>query len=217
MTKSLLHTSYEAILLKERDRLFSQSNANEWLQKLEQLGEHGIHKRSTLVLMVALAATHKWLHDANRVERYRVLVKLSKRKLPTPVAKRVLTERKQISNNGVSAFETRLWLGYTKKNYRGWISYPDFRELEPLLALVTRGARTPSDSSDFETRFHRMRLRAYRLSRKTGYQPHIRQGELEFTRIPYLIFYMEQADHIDVWRVLHAERDIPAWIQAPQG
>ena len=36
-------------------------------------------------------------------------------------------------------------------------------------------------------------------------------------RFPYLIFYMEQADHIDVWRVLHAERDIPAWIQAPQG
>lgn len=36
-------------------------------------------------------------------------------------------------------------------------------------------------------------------------------------RFPYLIFYMEQADHIDVWRVLRAERDIPAWIQAPQG
>ena len=27
---------------------------------------------------------------------------------------------------------------------------------------------------------------------------------------PYLIFYVECADHIDVWRVLHAQRDIPA-------
>lgn len=32
------------------------------------------------------------------------------------------------------------------------------------------------------------------------------------TRYPYLIFYVEQDDHIDVWRVLHAERDIPAWM-----
>ncbi|PKO73176.1 MAG: plasmid stabilization protein [Betaproteobacteria bacterium HGW-Betaproteobacteria-17] len=29
---------------------------------------------------------------------------------------------------------------------------------------------------------------------------------------PYLIFYVERADHIDVWRVLHAQRDIPAWL-----
>lgn len=30
------------------------------------------------------------------------------------------------------------------------------------------------------------------------------------TRYPYLIFYVEQPDHIDVWRVLHGRRDIPA-------
>ena len=28
-------------------------------------------------------------------------------------------------------------------------------------------------------------------------------------RYPYLVFYLERADHIDVWRVLHAQRDIP--------
>ncbi|HEY1752491.1 MAG TPA: type II toxin-antitoxin system RelE/ParE family toxin [Caulobacteraceae bacterium] len=33
------------------------------------------------------------------------------------------------------------------------------------------------------------------------------------TRFPYLVFYLEQGDHIDVWRVLHAKRDIPAWLQ----
>lgn len=33
------------------------------------------------------------------------------------------------------------------------------------------------------------------------------------SRYPYLIFYLEQADHIDVWRVLLAQRDIPAGLQ----
>ena len=31
-------------------------------------------------------------------------------------------------------------------------------------------------------------------------------------RYPYLIFFSERSDHIDVWRVLHAQRDIPAWL-----
>ncbi len=31
-------------------------------------------------------------------------------------------------------------------------------------------------------------------------------------RFPYLVFYVEGDDHIDVWRVLHAQRDIPAWL-----
>ena len=35
------------------------------------------------------------------------------------------------------------------------------------------------------------------------------------TRYPYLIFYVERNDHIDVWRVLHGQRDIPAWMQEP--
>lgn len=29
---------------------------------------------------------------------------------------------------------------------------------------------------------------------------------------PYLVFYVERVDHIDVWRVLHGQRDIPAWL-----
>lgn len=35
------------------------------------------------------------------------------------------------------------------------------------------------------------------------------------TRYPYLVFYLERADRIDVWRVLHAQRDIPAWMREP--
>lgn len=36
------------------------------------------------------------------------------------------------------------------------------------------------------------------------------------TRYPHLVFYMEREDHVDVWRVLHGQRDIPAWMQVPQ-
>ncbi len=32
-------------------------------------------------------------------------------------------------------------------------------------------------------------------------------------RYPYLVFYVERDDHIDVWRVLHGMRDIPAWLR----
>lgn len=30
---------------------------------------------------------------------------------------------------------------------------------------------------------------------------------------PYLIFYIERDTHVDVWRVLHAQRDVPAWME----
>jgi toxin ParE1/3/4 len=30
---------------------------------------------------------------------------------------------------------------------------------------------------------------------------------------PYLVFYIEREDHIDVWRVLHGQRDIPVWLR----
>ena len=35
------------------------------------------------------------------------------------------------------------------------------------------------------------------------------------TRFPYLVFYFEQDDFIDVWRVLQEQRDIPAWMNEP--
>ena len=36
-------------------------------------------------------------------------------------------------------------------------------------------------------------------------------------RYPYLVFYVEREDHLDVWRVLHAQRGIPGWMQEPEG
>lgn len=35
------------------------------------------------------------------------------------------------------------------------------------------------------------------------------------TRFPHLAFYIEYADHVDVWRVLHGQREIPAWMHEP--
>jgi len=32
-------------------------------------------------------------------------------------------------------------------------------------------------------------------------------------RFPYLIFYVEPGQHVDVWRILHAQRHIPAWMR----
>jgi toxin ParE1/3/4 len=48
-------------------------------------------------------------------------------------------------------------------------------------------------------------------SPRTGHAlglPGLRSRRLK--RFPYLVFYVERADHIDLWRVLHASRDIPA-------
>ncbi len=35
-------------------------------------------------------------------------------------------------------------------------------------------------------------------------------------RSPYLVFYVERDDHLDVWRVLHAHRDVPARMRPPE-
>ena len=34
-------------------------------------------------------------------------------------------------------------------------------------------------------------------------------------RFPYLVFYVERDADIDVWRILHGARDIPAWMREP--
>ena len=35
------------------------------------------------------------------------------------------------------------------------------------------------------------------------------------TRFPYLVFYFEHDDHVDVWRVLQEQRDIADWMNEP--
>jgi len=48
------------------------------------------------------------------------------------------------------------------------------------------------------------------------YATDLRTRELRFwpvKRFPYLIFYVARADRVEVWRVLHGARDIPAWLR----
>ncbi|MBR8656964.1 type II toxin-antitoxin system RelE/ParE family toxin [Achromobacter sp. Marseille-Q0513] len=35
------------------------------------------------------------------------------------------------------------------------------------------------------------------------------------SRYPFLVFYVERPQHIDVWRVLHTRRNLPVWLQEP--
>jgi toxin ParE1/3/4 len=51
-----------------------------------------------------------------------------------------------------------------------------------------------------------------RYSMELG-MPGLRCWQLE--RFPYLAFYVQRDDHIDVWRVLHGHRDIPGWMRDP--
>jgi toxin ParE1/3/4 len=50
------------------------------------------------------------------------------------------------------------------------------------------------------------------------YAHELRIPDLRFwplKRYPHLVFYVERSDCVDVWRVLHGQRDIPAWMNEP--
>ena len=44
--------------------------------------------------------------------------------------------------------------------------------------------------------------------------PGLRRWEVK--GFPYLVFYIDRRDHIDVWRVLHGRRDIPSRMREPE-
>lgn len=53
------------------------------------------------------------------------------------------------------------------------------------------------------------------LSGSPRYAHQLGLANLRFWRLrryPYLIFYVEREEHVDVWRVLHEHRDIPMWM-----
>ena len=55
----------------------------------------------------------------------------------------------------------------------------------------------------------------HRTSGSPRYAHQLGLADLRFWpigRYPYLVFYVECDEHIDVWRVLHEQRDIPAWM-----
>ncbi|MFJ6324236.1 MULTISPECIES: type II toxin-antitoxin system RelE/ParE family toxin [unclassified Rhizobium] len=53
-------------------------------------------------------------------------------------------------------------------------------------------------------------------SPRFGYElglPELRSVSLQ--RYPYVVFYRDQTDYVDVWRVLHGKRDIPRTMHEP--
>jgi toxin ParE1/3/4 len=44
--------------------------------------------------------------------------------------------------------------------------------------------------------------------------PDLRAWPLQ--RFPYVVFYVVAADEIDVWRILHTRRDVPATLEPPK-
>jgi plasmid stabilization system protein ParE len=38
----------------------------------------------------------------------------------------------------------------------------------------------------------------------------------QLARYPHILVYVDCPGHIDLWRVLHGQRDIPAWMQEPE-
>ena len=63
-----------------------------------------------------------------------------------------------------------------------------------------------------------LHLSRHRGTGSTRYAHEMNLPGLRFwplTRYPHLVFYFEREDHVDVWRVLHGQRDIAAWLQEP--
>lgn len=91
------------------------------------------------------------------------------------------------------------------------------RDIEEVLAWYLREG-TPRAASGFIDALERAyaRIGHSPSAGSTRYAGELNLPELRFWPVagyPYLIFYIELIDHVDVWRVLHARRDIPVWMQ----
>lgn len=74
-------------------------------------------------------------------------------------------------------------------------------------ALALRWAGAAKDAIDH--------IGAYPKSGATRYAIELKLDGLRTRQVhgfPDLVFYAEHEAHVDIWRVLHSERDIPAWM-----
>lgn len=80
----------------------------------------------------------------------------------------------------------------------------------------TAGGDTAIDFVDsFESALAHLTRYPFGGSLRFGYEleiPDLRSWSLK--KFPYLIFYLPGDDHLDIWRILHAKRDIPSHLQA---
>ncbi|MDR5806482.1 type II toxin-antitoxin system RelE/ParE family toxin [Caballeronia sp. LZ001] len=67
--------------------------------------------------------------------------------------------------------------------------------------------------SEIETAYMKLARQPAMGSPRYAYEldfPGLRSWPLK--RYPHLVFYVERADHVEVWRVINGARDIPAWL-----
>ena len=91
------------------------------------------------------------------------------------------------------------------------------RDIEQAIALyLQQGAQSAALKfiDAVEVAFHRLAHHPAAGSPRLGQEldlPGLRL--LQVRKFPYGIFYVELPDRVDVWRVLHGRRDIPAGLQ----
>jgi toxin ParE1/3/4 len=72
--------------------------------------------------------------------------------------------------------------------------------------------------SEIETAYTKLARHPAMGSPRYAYEldlPGLRSWPLK--RYPHLVFYVEQADHVEIWRVINGARDIPAWLLDENG
>lgn len=156
---------------------------------VQKAAETGTHKRSALALLVGVAAIHAWLLDKSeeRRSRYAELVRLTKRKMPRRELERLNREKRQLSKDGVTQLEARIWQAYGRANYRSWLSLADVVALYgAYLAVVT--PREKHRDEDAERQFHKIRLRIDRMVTKQPPANWSDFGGKEFARLFNLTF-----------------------------
>jgi toxin ParE1/3/4 len=91
------------------------------------------------------------------------------------------------------------------------------RDIEEAVAWYLRQGAPPAALGFIdavEQAFERMSRSPAAGSPRYGHEPKLPGLRCwPLARYPYLVFYMKRDDHVDVWRVLAAPRDIPVWLQ----
>ncbi len=122
-------------------------------------------------------------------------------------------------------FSTDLGIGCGKRNLSEWKNRSFSARLRSgtseRWSTTTSGRPVPTLRSVSSTRFNRLLKRSPRTP-ALGSPRYASELALPGLRslatkgFPYLVFYIDRDDHIDVWRVLHARRDIPSRMREPE-
>lgn len=99
----------------------------------------------------------------------------------------------QIRLRAVAAADVESAISYYRETAGSAVATDFVDEFEKAISMLTRHPHTGA------LRF------AYELE-----IPDLRSWSLN--KFPYIVFYLPGEDHLDIWRVLHAQRDIPAFL-----